>query len=1370
MKQFRCFDASRNPNEAPYEKQEDRGKVGDRFLKSDQLDAAPKIMTRHSAQHVTLRTAHRALLAAGLSLLLGLGVTIVPSGSTAQASQSCLEAVGSAPLQGAGTAGDPYKVGTPEQLSAVRCNLSAHYIQTANINLISFTNWLPIGMSDGTAGISSGSFSGTFDGDNFRISNLTVDRPSNMLVGLFSQATATSTIKQVRLENIDVYGDERVGGLIGRTSGNVELTSVEGKVRAERERVGGIVGQSDGNASIEQYNAFFGSVEGGLGPTAASSFGIGGIVGRTSSNSSVSEVYVRGTITGNRAGGIVGSTSTVNSVLKESYASVEIKTRPGATPAQVLGGAVAGRVEAGGDNIQNSVYWNKELFEEPYGPDPVTGSTRNAIGLQAEDMRGESAVDEMDNLNWAGKIWQTVTIPNDDFPVFSWQSGAKISIEVVVTSSGQPVTGADVRVVSRDLFFRDVTTTLDGSETAEPLEIYQDVHQTVTVSADVGGETFVATIAGPFDDEDTITADLGRANVEVSSSTVAVDDDSDGPVGSRTTTFTAGATTATLSATDVRDALIAGDVVIVSSGNIVFSEWVAPVLPSPRTLTLQAGRKIAMGGDEEEPVALGLNSATSSPLTINATAGGDITLRASESIHLGTITAGGRISITTTSDDITLTDSVSTTDSSLPAIEIGAGKDQPGTTFAGGSIVFADGVDNNGVFSTGPNGAIRLFTGDVGASFEGFEATRKLFGQLATNPPASEPAEPASIDLFVRGPQRPDQPTIDIVVRATEVDIVITPPGNAGDTGVTGFEYSIDGGNTWLPINETPDPNTGVITFTIDGQTEGSSLGVQVRVLSTVGGVDVVTEFPALLEPIVFGNALLETITLVFDDDHSDIIIEGLNDDGFALGLPTSVTGVTVTAELGAQAIGNSYSLAINGTTVVSGESYAEDDTLSGTRGPIKLDIGQNAIIITTQSGSAKQTITLQITRQAPPAPPQQPTQQRPRVPAVVEPAPSPVIPSVPSRMPSGTTPIPTPSAPLTGPVITPGVTPQAPATPTGTVGGVPVPTQSQVTGTNQLRVTTGVTSLGLTIPQGGGQVSSGPTTEIALPVGGSTSVNASGLLPGSRVQVFIPIAGGDFRELAPLAVNEQGQASGDIVFAPRTNEPPLPIGRQVMQITSVDEAGQRVTVDMAVVIAQGSPTPEVNREDGTLPTLPPGRSLATEAGLPVPVTVEVDQDLVTTVITGDGWSFAVDVSGEGSQVQQTPDGEVFLSVIRGTNAQISGVGFMPNTRADVWLFSDPTLLGTLDVNEQGEVTGQVNFDARVIAQGNHTIQIQGVGTDGFIRAASLGVEVADPADAPAVDSGDSAVSFIWWALAALLLIAIITAVVLWARNRAAVN
>ncbi len=56
--------------------------------------------------------------------------------------------------------------------------------------------------------------------------------------------------------------------------------------------------------------------------------------------------------------------------------------------------------------------------------------------------------------------------------------------------------------------------------------------------------------------------------------------------------------------------------------------------------------------------------------------------------------------------------------------------------------------------------------------------------------------------------------------------------------------------------------------------------------------------------------------------------------------------------------------------------------------------------------------------------------------------------------------------------------------------------------------------------------------------------------------------------------------------------------------------------------------------------------------------------------------------------------------------ATISGNGFMPLSRADVWLFSDPTLLGTIDIDENGELSGDVYIDGRVVPVGGHTLQL----------------------------------------------------------------
>jgi len=106
----------------------------------------------------------------------------------------------------------------------------------------------------------------------------------------------------------------------------------------------------------------------------------------------------------------------------------------------------------------------------------------------------------------------------------------------------------------------------------------------------------------------------------------------------------------------------------------------------------------------------------------------------------------------------------------------------------------------------------------------------------------------------------------------------------------------------------------------------------------------------------------------------------------------------------------------------------------------------------------------------------------------------------------------------------------------------------------------------------------------------------------------------------------------------------------------------------------------------------------------------------------------------------------------------------MPGTRADVWLFSEPTLLGTVTIDDEGRFDGEVNIDGRVIAVGNHTLQLQGVGEDGYVRAANMGVTVGDPAEVvPTAE--ENSLMFIWWVLAALVLMALV--IVSWvAANR----
>ncbi len=102
----------------------------------------------------------------------------------------------------------PIEIFTADDLDDVRNDLTADYILMADINLGGF-DFAPIG-SDADR------FTGTFDGNGFTIRNFTYHGfPFESFVGLFS-ATNGAVLTDITLQNIDVNGVERVGGLVGQ--------------------------------------------------------------------------------------------------------------------------------------------------------------------------------------------------------------------------------------------------------------------------------------------------------------------------------------------------------------------------------------------------------------------------------------------------------------------------------------------------------------------------------------------------------------------------------------------------------------------------------------------------------------------------------------------------------------------------------------------------------------------------------------------------------------------------------------------------------------------------------------------------------------------------------------------------------------------------------------------------------------------------------------------------------------------------------------------------------------------------------------------------------------------------------------------------
>ncbi|MFC1632491.1 beta strand repeat-containing protein, partial [Candidatus Omnitrophota bacterium] len=193
----------------------------------------------------------------------------------------------------------------------VCANLTLDYVQTADITLIAeFTNYII-----GTDWAST--FSGTYNGNNYTISNLTINKQANY-IGLFGY-TDSATIQNVGLIANDVTGKAYVGGLVGynRVSSTITNSYATGDVTGSGNYVGGLVGYMTGSATITNSYAT-GAVEGSGGY-------VGGLVGRNSSSSTITNSYATGDVTGSGdyVGGLVGQNS-YSSTITNSYATGDV--------------------------------------------------------------------------------------------------------------------------------------------------------------------------------------------------------------------------------------------------------------------------------------------------------------------------------------------------------------------------------------------------------------------------------------------------------------------------------------------------------------------------------------------------------------------------------------------------------------------------------------------------------------------------------------------------------------------------------------------------------------------------------------------------------------------------------------------------------------------------------------------------------------------------------------------------------------------------------------------------------------------------------------------------------------------------------------
>jgi len=218
---------------------------------------------------------------------------------------------------GDGSEINPYQISTPEQLDAVRNNLSASYILVNDIDLSGWGNWEPIGTSF------SEYFRGTFDGNNYTIKNMTINIVSDESVyaGLFGYVRSCGTIRNVNMKDSNIVAASSsdsayAGGIVGYVYYGygtiiIENCTNSGDISISAEyyaNAGGIIGGTESSLSVIEIENCTNS--GDVSASSNSSVfdaSAGGIIGKGSGTVTVTNCTNRGEILASAyTGGIVG--------------------------------------------------------------------------------------------------------------------------------------------------------------------------------------------------------------------------------------------------------------------------------------------------------------------------------------------------------------------------------------------------------------------------------------------------------------------------------------------------------------------------------------------------------------------------------------------------------------------------------------------------------------------------------------------------------------------------------------------------------------------------------------------------------------------------------------------------------------------------------------------------------------------------------------------------------------------------------------------------------------------------------------------------------------------------------------------------------
>lgn len=364
---------------------------------------------------------------------------------------------------------------TVDQLQLIANDLSGDYELGGDIDASATSTDTDVWGSDGFAplGTSDTPFTGSLEGNGYKITGLMINLPTTDNVGLFGYTSSTATINDVSMVTPVITGQHNVGALVGNNSGTITVANALGVnvtgQGSDTGGVGGLVGTSSGSISNSYTSGNLTGVH-----------NAGGLVGINSGQIDSGDSSVAVTDVTGSAGGLVGANATGGSIVA-SYSSARVS---GVGEGATLGGLIGinsgsasfsnalGRIDCSSGSICGGLIGQNGTsatvvgsIANTYATGSINGSGSSVGGLIGTNKSGSTVDKSYATVSLSNSINAGGLIGTNDGTVTNayWNS-TLVSTGIAAgtaTTAGTGLSSADMRISSNFTGFA-LTTTPDA--------------------------------------------------------------------------------------------------------------------------------------------------------------------------------------------------------------------------------------------------------------------------------------------------------------------------------------------------------------------------------------------------------------------------------------------------------------------------------------------------------------------------------------------------------------------------------------------------------------------------------------------------------------------------------------------------------------------------------------------------------------------------------------------------------------------------------------------------------------------------------------------------------------------------------------------